>query len=147
MSSLSRTYKEIFCKISCYLFVVILNFTIQLSIGMKKQVERLIFFHINNAAGFKSSLKNYISYITSTETLVSPPAQQPQAFVNLAFSQTGLTALGITDDLGDSQFTSGMFSDAPALGDDTSKWISPFTGTNIHGVAVLGSDQVLPALS
>jgi hypothetical protein len=109
---------------------------------MKKQVERLVFFQINDAAGFASSLQSYISFITSTETLISPPAQQPQAFVNLGFSQTGLNMLGITDSLNDPQFAAGMFADAPALGDDTSKWISPFTGTSIHAVAILGSDQV-----
>jgi hypothetical protein len=109
---------------------------------MKKQVERLIFIHINNAARFKSSLRIYLPFITSTETLVSPAVLQPLAFVNLAFSQTGLTALGITDNLNDTHFASGMFSDAPNLGDDTSEWISPFAGTNVHAVIVLGSDQV-----
>ena len=109
---------------------------------MKKQVERLIFLQINNGTAFKQSMKNYLSYITSTETLVSPPAQQPLAFVNVAFSQAGLTALGITDSLNDTQFESGMWADATNLGDDISKWVSPFTGTTIHVVVVIGSDQV-----
>lgn len=114
---------------------------------MKKQVERFVFFHINNATGFRSSLKTYIPQITSTATLLSPAAQQPLAFVNLAFSQTGLTALGITDSLDDTQFSSGMFADAPNLGDDMTQWLSPFIGTNIHGVFLIGSDQVLSLYS
>jgi hypothetical protein len=109
---------------------------------MKKQQERLVFFKINNAAGFKSALKSYLPQITSTATLIGPAAQQPLTYVNLAFSQTGLTTLGITDNLNDLQFSAGQFADAASLGDDTSKWIAPFTGTSIHGVFVLGSDQV-----
>lgn len=109
---------------------------------MKKQTERLVFFSINNAASFRSALKTYLPQITSTATLISPAASQPLAFVNLAFSQTGLTTLGITDDLDDAEFTSGMWADAANLGDDTSKWVSPFKGTSIHGVFVLGSDTV-----
>ena len=108
---------------------------------MKKQVERLIFFQINNATDFKSALKTYLPQITSTSTIISPPAQQPLTFVNLAFSHTGINTLGIPDNLQDPQFTAGMWADAESLGDDTSKWLSPFAGTSIHGVFVLGSDQ------
>jgi hypothetical protein len=109
---------------------------------MKKQQERLVFFEINNAAGFKSALRSYLPQITSTATLIAPPAQQPLTYVNLAFSQTGLNTLGIKDSLNDDQFSAGQFADAASLGDDTSKWIAPFTGTSIHGVFILGSDQV-----
>jgi hypothetical protein len=113
------------------------------SVGMKKQKERFIFFHINNAANFKAALKTYVpNTITSVATLISPPSAQPLAFVNVAFSQTGLSTLGITDNLGDTQFASGQFADAASLGDDTSKWESAFKGTDIHGVFLIGSDQV-----
>lgn len=113
---------------------------------MKKQKERFVFFHVNNATQFKSALKTYVpARITSTATLISDPAQQPLAFVNLAFSSTGLQALGITDNLGDQQFSSGQFADAENLGDNLREWVPPFTGTNIHGVFLIGSDQVSPA--
>ena len=109
---------------------------------MKKQKEIFYFFHINNAATFKTALRAYNPEIASTAVLLSPPASQPLAFVNVAFSQTGLTALGVIDNLGDSQFAEGQFADAVNLGDDTSKWDSAFAGTNIHGVFLIGSDQV-----
>ena len=114
---------------------------------MKKQKETFYFFHINNAPAFKVALKSYLPKITSTATLLSPPSSQPLAFVNVAFSQTGLTTLGITDNLGDSQFSSGQFADAENLGDDTSQWEAPFKGTNIHGVFLIGSDQVHLSIS
>lgn len=102
---------------------------------MKKQKERFVFFHVNDAASFKTALKTYVpERITSAATLISDPAQQPLAFVNLAFSSTGLQALGITDNMGDAQFPNGQFADASNLGDDLSQWVAPFTGTTIHGV-------------
>ncbi|KAI0086049.1 peroxidase [Irpex rosettiformis] len=111
-------------------------------VGMKKQKELFVFFHINNATAFKSVLKTYAATnITSISTLLSAPSAQPLAFVNLAFSQAGMTALGVTDDIGDSVFTAGQFSDASALGDDTSNWESAFQGTNIDGVFLIGSDE------
>ena len=111
---------------------------------MKKPVETFYFFHIQDAVGFKSALNGDIPLITSVATLLSPPASQPLAFVNVAFSQSGLNTLGITDDLGDPFFTAGQFADADNLGDDTSQWETEFAGTNIHGVFLIGSDQVLP---
>ena len=109
---------------------------------MKKQVERLVFFEINDSTGFRTALRSYIPQITSTATLISPASQQPLTFVNLAFSHTGLTELGILDDLLDPYFTAGMWSDASSLGDDTSQWLPAFTGTSIHGVFIMGSDEV-----
>ncbi|KIP02827.1 DyP-type peroxidase [Phlebiopsis gigantea 11061_1 CR5-6] len=122
-------------------FLPLQNIQGDILVGMKKQTERLVFFQINSASGFRSALKTYLPQITSTATLISPAANQPLAFVNIGFSQTGLTALGITDDLNDAEFASGMWADAANLGDDPSKWVSPFKGTAIHGVFVLGSDQ------
>ena len=52
--------------------------------------------------------------ITSTAQLISPEFDSPFA-INLAFSATGLSALGVTDDLRDSPFTRGQFADADAL--------------------------------
>ena len=109
---------------------------------MKKQKETFYFFHINNAAAFKTALATYLPKITSTSTILSAPSLQPNAFVNVAFSQSGLDTLGITDNLGDSFFTAGQFADAPTLFDDMSQWEAPFNGTNIHGLFLIGSDQV-----
>lgn len=110
---------------------------------MKKPVETFYFFHINDAQQFKTALQGYIPTITSAATLLSPPASQPLAFVNLAISQAGFTTLEIFDDLGDVQFAAGQWADAESLGDDTSQWEAPFAGTNIHGVFLIGSDQVI----
>ena len=109
---------------------------------MKKQKETFFFFHIEDPTAFKTALGTYLPHITSTATILSAPALQPLAFVNVAFSQTGLNALGITDNLGDSLFSAGQFADAPSLSDDMSQWEEPFKGTDIHGVFLIGSDQV-----
>lgn len=52
--------------------------------------------------------------ITSTAQLISPEFESPFA-LNLAFSATGLSALGVTENLGDSPFSGGQFADANAL--------------------------------
>ena len=114
---------------------------------MKKQQETFYFFEINDPTGFKAAMQSYIPKITSVATLLSPPSEQPLAFVNVAFSHTGLTTLGILDDLLDLQFAGGQFADAPNLGDDLSQWEEPFLGSNIHGVFLIGSDQVCQTLS
>ncbi|KAI0086064.1 peroxidase [Irpex rosettiformis] len=111
-------------------------------VGMKKQKERFVFFHVNNAAEFKSVLKAYTpTNITSASTLVSPASDQPLAFVNIAFSHTGLSTLDINDNLGDSNFVSGQFAGASRLGDDTATWEPTFKGTDIHGVFLIGTDK------
>ncbi|KAI0338774.1 peroxidase TAP [Trametopsis cervina] len=123
-------------------FLPLQNIQGDILVGMKKQKERFVFFHINDAPTFKTALKAYVpTTVTSVATLISPASSQPLAFVNIAFSQTGLTKLGITDNLGDSQFAAGQYADAPSLGDDTGTWESAFKGTNIHGVFLIGSDQ------
>jgi hypothetical protein len=60
-------------------------------------------------------MQTYIApIITSTAHLICPEFESPYA-LNLAFSATGLSALGVTDDLGDSPFSGGQFADADAL--------------------------------
>lgn len=108
---------------------------------MKKPAEHFYFFQITDATAFKAMLrKDVVPLITSVETLVSPPVEQPPAYVNIAFSQSWLTALGVTDSLGDPNFAKGQFADAANLKDDTSTWASQFKGTSIHGVILIGSD-------
>lgn len=52
--------------------------------------------------------------ITSTAQLISPQFESPHS-INLAFSATGLKAIGVTEDLGDSSFAGGQFADASNL--------------------------------
>lgn len=109
---------------------------------MKKPVELFFFFQINNAAIFKTALRNNItSLVTSTTTVIGPATSQPLAFLNIAFSQRGLTTLGITDNLGDSFFSAGQFADASRLGDNEADWESAYTGNAIHGVFLIASDE------
>lgn len=108
---------------------------------MKKPVENFYFFQITDADAFKQTMRTTVlPLITSTATLVSPPAQQPNAYVNVAFSNTGLQTLDVTDSLEDSFFANGQFADAASLKDDVSTWQDVFKGTNIHGVFLVGSD-------
>ncbi|KAK7444358.1 dye-decolorizing heme-containing peroxidase [Stygiomarasmius scandens] len=110
-------------------------------IGEKKNKELFFFFGIQNATAFKSKLSSDISpLVTNTNQLLSVDTQ-PVTAVNIAFSQSGLTALGVTDNLKDSAFSSGQFADAENLGDPgTSNWISGFIGTRVHGVLMFFSD-------
>jgi DyP dimeric alpha+beta barrel domain len=108
---------------------------------MKKNKEVFYFFHINNVATFKKKLKILAPLVTTTTQLLDI-AEQPNALVNIAFSQTGLTALGVNDTLGDPAFTNGQFLDAGNLGDPgTVNWVPAFKGTNVHGVILLASDS------
>jgi hypothetical protein len=108
-------------------------------IGMKKTVELLYFFKINQPKQFKANmLKNIIPLITSGTQLVGDPSQQPDAILNIAFTATGMKALGVPDNLGDPYFSKGQFADADALGDPgTANWHEGFKGTKTHGVFIL----------
>ncbi|KAL0066368.1 dye-decolorizing heme-containing peroxidase [Marasmius tenuissimus] len=112
-------------------------------IGMKKSKELFFFFGITDVAAFKSKLGTDIhGRITSTTKLLDKTTQ-PDTAVNIAFSQSGLTALGINDNLQDRNFRSGQLSDAGVLGDPgTGNWVSGFVGTRVHGVILLASDTL-----
>lgn len=108
---------------------------------MKKPKELFYFFHINDATAFKTALRTQVAaLVTSTAILVSPAASQPLAFLNIAFSSSGLNALGITDNLGDPNFAAGQYAEAAALGDVPEDWETAYAGTSIHGVFLIGSD-------
>ncbi|ESK92508.1 fungal peroxidase [Moniliophthora roreri MCA 2997] len=110
-------------------------------VGMKKDKELFFFFGIQDAAAFKSKLASDVHGLITSTTELLDVALQPVTAVNIAFSQTGLTALGITDDLQDFGFSQGQFVDAGALGDPgTGNWIQGFTGTSVHGVFLIASD-------
>ncbi|KAJ4475852.1 fungal peroxidase [Lentinula lateritia] len=112
-------------------------------IGMKKNKELFFFFTIVNSTLFRSQLgSGILPLITSTSQLLAVDTQ-PTTAVNIAFSQRGLNALGITDDLGDTAFTNGQIDNvATILGDETSNWEPAFAGTGIHGVFLLASDTI-----
>ncbi|KAJ4470803.1 fungal peroxidase [Lentinula aciculospora] len=112
-------------------------------IGMKKNKELFFFFTIVNSTLFRSQLgSGILPLITPTSQLLAVDTQ-PTTAVNVAFSQRGLNALGITDDLGDSSFANGQIDNvATILGDETSNWEPVFAGSGIHGVFLLASDTI-----
>ncbi|KAJ8129825.1 hypothetical protein O1611_g3805 [Lasiodiplodia mahajangana] len=120
--------------------------------GLGKKNESFLFFRIKHgqAAAFRHHLRALIPLITSTTEAKEfhhtiregkkEAARHGKQFpmiensgVNISFSQTGLVALGITDDIGDAGFKAGMLSDAVDLGDDLADWDDKFK-TDIHGV-------------
>ncbi|KAJ7931178.1 fungal peroxidase [Mycena leptocephala] len=112
-------------------------------IGMKKSQELFYFFSIANATDFKGKLAGDILPLITTTTQILDVSSQPITALNIAFSQTGLTALSVTDSLGDSAFAGGQFKDLKNLGDPGStNWVPQFAGTGIHGVMLFASDSV-----
>ncbi|KAJ7904803.1 dye-decolorizing peroxidase precursor [Mycena leptocephala] len=110
--------------------------------GMSKNKELFFFFSVNDAATFKTKLaSDILPLITSTTEILSVNTQ-PVTAVNIAFSNTGLLTLGVEDDLGDTDFQAGQFSETSTIGDNPSLWDSAFAGTQIHGVFLLASDTV-----
>ncbi|KAJ7723416.1 fungal peroxidase [Mycena metata] len=112
-------------------------------IGMKKNKELFFFFGIENATEFKAKLKSDILPLVTTTTQLLDNTTQPTTALNIAFSQTGLFALNITDNLNDAPFAGGQLADIGNLGDPgTTNWVPQFVGTDIHGVILLASDTV-----
>lgn len=110
-------------------------------VGMNKNQELFFFFGIKDAATFKSKLASGIVPLITSTTQLLDVSKQPVTAVNIAFSQSGLTALGNKDNMVDSLFKQGQLKDAAALGDPgTGHWESAFAGTSIHGVFLIASD-------
>ena len=130
------------------LYSVIFNsfrLTFWSSVGMKKKLELFLFFGINNAISFKNKVRsNVVPRITSTTDLLTSP--QPQVMLNIAFSRTGLNALGQATSFQEPAFDGGMFTDVGDLGvaNVATNWISAFQGTNIHGVFLIASVSISP---
>ncbi|KAJ7592189.1 fungal peroxidase [Mycena floridula] len=112
-------------------------------VGMLKKKELFFFFHINDAAGFKTHLTTQIHpLITSTAQILSVDTQ-PLTAVNIAFSASGLTTLGVDPTtLNMDVFNTGQFADISALADPGTEWVAGFKGTTINGVFILQSDTV-----
>lgn len=66
-------------------------------VGMKKNQELFFFFGINDVATFKSKLASDIHPLITTTTEILSVSTQPITAVNIAFSFTGLSTLGITE--------------------------------------------------
>ncbi|KAF8143463.1 dye-decolorizing peroxidase precursor [Mycena galopus ATCC 62051] len=120
------------------------NIQADILVGMHKARELFYFFAIDDAATFKEKLaSDILPLITSTTEILSVNTQ-PITVVNVAFSNTGLLALGVTDDLGDPDFVAGQFAanETSIIGDNPSTWYPAFAGNSIHGVFLLASDTV-----
>ncbi|KAJ7256340.1 fungal peroxidase [Mycena rebaudengoi] len=113
-------------------------------IGMRKKKELFFFFGITNVTEFKSKLAADIHPLITSTTQILPGVTPPQTALNIAFSQSGLTALNVTDSLQDAVFPGGQFKDSSNLGDPpgSPNWVPEFKGTEIHGVLLLASDTV-----
>ncbi|KAK0199615.1 fungal peroxidase [Desarmillaria ectypa] len=112
-------------------------------VGMKKKKELFFFFGIQNATDFKRKLATDIHPLITSTTQILDVTTQPLTAVNLAFSHSGLAALGINDNLGDLFYTIGQEADSAAIGDPgTGRWVQSFAGTSVHGVFLLASDTL-----
>ena len=124
-----------------------------------KRKQQLVFFSIANATAFKSKLATNIAPIVTRyrfiNILVLAPqltkliysaqqmmnvSTQPLVAVNIAFSQSGLNALSVNDDIGSFELAGGMYAVSPMFGDAKSNWLPQLTGTTIHGVFMIVSD-------
>ncbi|KAJ7145035.1 dye-decolorizing peroxidase precursor [Mycena filopes] len=118
------------------------NIQSDILVGMHKNKELFFFFSVNNAATFKSKLASDILPLITTTTEILSVDTQPVTAVNIAFSNTGLLALGVTDGLGDPDFEAGQFAETSTIGDNPSLWNAAFAGTSIHGAILLASDTL-----
>ncbi|KAH7099472.1 dye-decolorizing peroxidase precursor, partial [Auriculariales sp. MPI-PUGE-AT-0066] len=109
-------------------------------VGQQKIKQLFYFFTIQNATDFKTKLKDNVAPIVTSALQMLSTSTQPIVAVNIAFSQTGLTALDVTDDVGSQEFTAGQFQSATELGDDPATWKPELAGTSVHGVFLLASD-------
>lgn len=107
---------------------------------MRQQNEIFHFFSIADPPTFKRQVSGVISQITTVESMLDP-STQPHAMTNIAFSQSGLTTLGIHDDVNDTDFRMGQFASAPVLAENTDNWVDQFKGTKVHGVFMIASDS------
>ncbi|KAF7345956.1 Dye-decolorizing peroxidase [Mycena venus] len=73
------------------------NIQSDILVGMHKNTELFFFFHVNNAATFKSKLASDIVPLITTTTEILSVDTQPITAVNIAFSHTGLVTLGVND--------------------------------------------------
>ncbi|TDL17953.1 Dyp-type peroxidase [Rickenella mellea] len=130
-------------------------------LGIPKRVEWFLFFKIVNPADFKKHLKQLIPAITTTNDIIKArkaiddhkkkgdPGLIKLSGINVSFSQKGLNALGITDNLADPPFAAGQFASAQAIGDQGQvvngvfdpAWLPQFKGHDIDGLFLFAGDS------
>ncbi|ETS85594.1 hypothetical protein PFICI_03619 [Pestalotiopsis fici W106-1] len=128
--------------------------------GIAKKVQTFFFFRIkaDHAASFRNQLTHLLPLITSAKDArsfreeikdakrrIAPEGHQigliENSSVNIAFSQFGLTALGITDDIKDGPFKIGQKKDAvEKLGDKLEDW-DPAFKNDVHGVILVAASH------
>ncbi|EJF56508.1 Dyp-type peroxidase [Dichomitus squalens LYAD-421 SS1] len=138
-------------------------------VGLPKKVQHYLFFQIDNdVTSFRKRLGLLIPLITTTAQVQDDRAKiaankeaaakegkAPELLklsgVNIAFSQFGLTKLGITDNVGDTAFVEGQLKDSQNLGDAgttdaqgnfTPDWLPAFKN-QIHGLIIISGDSEL----
>jgi len=136
--------------------------------GLAKTVESFVFFVITNPTKFRQALKAIIPLITTTtQALADQKAIEDHkkkggiglltlVGTNISFSQTGLHALGINDDLKDPLFTAGQLADASnnfannglsdpgvVTGTTTNPAWDPNFKQAIHGCILITGDSLL----
>jgi len=136
--------------------------------GLAKKVESFVFFDISNPAQFKQQLKSLIPLITTTtQALADQAAIQAHKAkgdnslltivgTNIAFSQAGLHALGINDNLQDPIFSAGQLADASknfaddgladpgvVTGSKTDPAWDPAFKQTIHGCILVTGDSIV----
>ncbi|KAI0782337.1 DyP-type peroxidase [Abortiporus biennis] len=128
--------------------------------GLPKKTETYIFFQISDdVSAFRSQLTHLVPLVTSTaqvlkdrDTIANHKQSKKPGLVeisglNIAFSQSGLTKMGLTDDVQDAGFKAGMLADAQALGDAGTtanskfdpNWVPAFKNP-VHGIIFLSGD-------
>ncbi|KAL2049284.1 hypothetical protein ABVK25_010462 [Lepraria finkii] len=105
--------------------------------GLPKKIETCYFFRINDAYvhEFRTQLGKLVPLITSTAEVINDQRRQLAqnkkdaaekkitrpllkiSGVNISFSTKGLKKMGITDEIGDTAFDTGMLAGAKDLGD------------------------------
>ncbi|KAK1229831.1 dye-decolorizing heme-containing peroxidase [Marasmius sp. AFHP31] len=111
-------------------------------VGMRFMMIEFVFFNIKNAETFKSKLGgDFFPHVTTAAQLANA-ATQPDVAANIAFSQKGMSLLGVNDDLGDPNFKAGQAADAIRLGDPgTTKWHKEYQD-GIMGVLSIASKDM-----
>ncbi|KAL0948438.1 hypothetical protein HGRIS_011015 [Hohenbuehelia grisea] len=127
--------------------------------GLPKKTETFYFFEVTKVDRFRSQFSEFVPLVKTAaqvnghreEIYAHKQQKKPGlvtfAAVNVAFSQSGLSKLGIQGDLKDKAFTAGQLKDAQSLGDPgsttdgkyTPDWEAGFK-KEIHGVFVIAGD-------
>ncbi|KAI4597060.1 hypothetical protein KJ359_004973 [Pestalotiopsis sp. 9143b] len=119
-------------------------------VGFAKKFETFVFFRINKdqVASFRNQLRQLLPRITSAkdshkfrDDIKHSHDLLDNVAINIAFSQFGLKALGINDNINDQPFTDGQQKSAADLGDRVDEtWDSEFK-ENLDGVIIVAASR------